>query len=241
MPKRWPGYLIRSSRRLGMEGLRQRHCVAPYDARIRLGSCAIAVVFVDRQRYTVELRSNGKGDLAVVQTKGRFNRAPNPDVQQRILDFLGQPWQEPVLAFHRPNPDRMRQDALDTLRQVLPILRATQIDRIYVSFDGSGDSGMIEEPIFYRGKAVIEPVEIEVLNVEVPGTGQNTRELLDKAFEQYLDSTDVDWYNNDGGFGQFHIDVAAGHFEVDVNSRYTESTCEHFAEIELEEPHDQVA
>ncbi|RMG37538.1 MAG: hypothetical protein D6720_03045 [Gammaproteobacteria bacterium] len=241
LPDRWPGYLIRSSRRLGMEGLRQRHCVASYDARIRLGSCAIAVVFVDRQRYTVELRTDKKGDLSVVQIKGRFNRAPTSDVQQRILEVLGLPWQEPVFAFHRPNPERNRQDALDTLRQVLPILRAARIDRIHVYFDGSGDSGMIEEPSFYQGKAIIKPDEIEVLNVEVPGTGQSTRELLDKAFEQYLDSTNVDWYNNDGGFGEFTLDVATGHFEAEVNTRYTESSCEHAEAIELEEPREQVA
>ena len=37
LPNHWPGYLIGSSVRLGMEGLRQRNCVASYDDGIQSG------------------------------------------------------------------------------------------------------------------------------------------------------------------------------------------------------------
>ena len=224
-----------------MEGLRQRHCVASYDARIRLGSCAIAVVFVDRQRYTVELRTGVDGTLGVAQVKGRFNQAPSPEVQQRILDTIGLQCHMPSHTPLHRDPVVHQQAALDALRQVLPVLRAEQIDKIEVHFDGSGDSGMIEAPYFFRGSDLIDPEGVPSLDAIVPGTDKSLRDLLDVAFEDYLNSTGVNWYDSDGGFGTFQIDVATGHFEVDVNSRYTESTCEHFAEIELEEPHDQVA
>lgn len=41
LPSSIQGYLIRSGRRLGMEGLRQRHCVAGYHSRISAGYCAM--------------------------------------------------------------------------------------------------------------------------------------------------------------------------------------------------------
>ena len=57
---RFNGYLIRSSRRLGMEGFRQRSCIASYDQRIKQQQCAIASVFIDKQRYTVELKATSQ-------------------------------------------------------------------------------------------------------------------------------------------------------------------------------------
>lgn len=78
LPKRFSGYLIRTSRRLGMEGLRQRHCVASYDSRLRKGDCAIVAVFADRQRWTVELRltNDTETPLRIDQIKTRYNGLP---------------------------------------------------------------------------------------------------------------------------------------------------------------------
>ena len=62
LPDRFDGYLIRTSRRLGMEGLRQRHCIAAYHTQLLNCSCAIAAIFVDRQRWTVQLVTTNDPD-----------------------------------------------------------------------------------------------------------------------------------------------------------------------------------
>ena len=49
----------------------------------------------------------------------------------------------------------------------------------------------------------------------------------------YLQETDVDWYNDEGGFGKLVIDVQEGTVTLEVNQRYTDSTCEFQAEREI--------
>src|SRR5260370_32125259 len=75
-----------------MEGVRQRHCVAAYDALIRVGVCAIASVFVEHQRWTVELRksANPARPLRVVQVKSRFNGNPSSRVRAEIRAMFGE-------------------------------------------------------------------------------------------------------------------------------------------------------
>ena len=93
LPERFNGYLIRTSRRLGMEGLRQRHCVASYDSRLRSGNCAIAAVFVGKQRWTVELRltNNEEAPLRIDQIKTRYNSLPPASVREEIHEILDIP------------------------------------------------------------------------------------------------------------------------------------------------------
>ena len=60
LPPKYPGYIIRNSRRLATVGWYQRHCVASYHPRCVDGSSAFVCVFVDRTRWTVELNRTGK-------------------------------------------------------------------------------------------------------------------------------------------------------------------------------------
>lgn len=91
MPARLPGYLIRSSRRLGMEGLRQRHCVADYHSLLQSGACAIASVFVNHQRWTVQLYTSGNTSrrLRVGQVKTRLNADAPKEVRATIRAMFG--------------------------------------------------------------------------------------------------------------------------------------------------------
>lgn len=88
LPERFPGYLIRSRRRLAAVGFVQRHCVASYHDWINSGRCAIACVFVDRERWTVQLVLD-EGQLKISEIRTTDNGAPLPHVVSRIHDILG--------------------------------------------------------------------------------------------------------------------------------------------------------
>ena len=105
LPDSFPGYLIRTSRRLGMEGLRQRHCVASYHPSLRTGSCALAVVFVNHVRWTVQLvkTHHPAAPLRIAQIKSRFNQSPPPEVTTQIHQMLDIPC-PPAAPEKRPAP-----------------------------------------------------------------------------------------------------------------------------------------
>lgn len=247
LPERFSGYLIRTSRRLGMEGLRQRHCVASYDSRLKNGHCAIAAVFVDGQRWTVELAltKDEAAPLRIDQIKTRYNGLPPASVRQEIHDILG-------IDLKKSNPSGSMPAAqnyiyMENLRRILPVLRQHGIEAVTVSFNGEGDSGSIDD-ISYAPRERGD--EIKSLPVEHFGTttffdeGQWRRqaglrqstlnEALDELTYDYLEETGVDWYNNDGGYGELVIDVQAGTVSLDVKVRYTETSTEYSAERDIE-------
>jgi len=244
LPKQWAGYLIPNSRRLGMEGLRQRHCVASYDARIATGQCAIAVVFIDRKRWTVELLPTGNPQhpLHARQIRGFLNPEANREERAAVLSMLDLP-QDYVPRV--PDNGLMargdRAGSVRALEDALPVLRRTGVVRVRLHFDGSGDSGMLEDPKFLDADDQEVSVEGLTCRVRRPGGEWGMQEtiaplndVICEAAENYLDSTDVNWYDNDGGYGEFAIDVATGQFTCEVNVRYTESSCEHFEELALD-------
>ncbi len=244
LPKQWVGYLIPNSRRLGMEGLRQRHCVASYDARIATGQCAIAVVFIDHRRWTVELLPTGNPQhpLHARQIRGFLNREATREERAVVLSMLDLPQD---LAPRVPDNGLVargdRAGSIRALEDALTVLRRAGVAIVHLRFDGSGDSGMLDNPQFLD--ADDQDVSVEGLTCRVRRAGgewgmQETiaslNDVIYAAAENYLDSTDVNWYDNDGGYGEFAIDVATGQFTCEVNVRYTESSCEHFAELALD-------
>lgn len=247
LPERFSGYLIRTSRRLGMEGLRQRHCVASYDSRVRKGDCAIAAVFADGQRWTVELALTKDADapLRIDQIKTRYNGLPPASIRQHIHEMLG-------IDLKKSSPSGSTPAAqnyiyMENLRRVLPVLRQHGIETVTVSFNGEGDSGSIDD-IFYtpmdRGD------EVKGLPVEHFGTstffeeGQWRRQAglrqstLNEAFDEltydFLEETGVDWYNDSGGYGELVIDVQHGTVSLEVQVRYTNTSTEYSAERDIE-------
>jgi len=239
LPVRVPGYIIRSSRRLGMEGLRQRHCVASYHAQIQAGYCVIATIFLNHQRWTVQLARTGdsRAPLRIVQIRSRLNRVPDREVVELIHARLGIHYESPAARelTHEPPMPRMY---MANLRRILPPLREHGVRTVTVRFDGSGDDGSIQD-IDY-GEATLTPasilVDVDVVHRSFNGREWTTtlvveREILNNAIEavtsDYLAETGVDWYNNDGGFGELIIDVARTTVTLEVNVRYTESSTEY--------------
>ncbi|MEM8986683.1 MAG: DUF6878 family protein [Pseudomonadota bacterium] len=243
LPKCFYGYLIRTSRRLGMEGLRQRHCVASYHASIAAGNCAIAAIFIDRVRWTVELfrTQDREHPLRIGQIKARFNRPASRDTADRIYAHFGV--ERPVEVV-KPLREPVPRTYLANLQRVLPVLRRANVKRATVTFDGSGDSGSIEEVYFddrhFNARAVSLAYEKTQSSWE-DGRWVHAREIAEGTLEDvledigydYLEETGVDWYNNDGGFGDLVIDVEAGTVELDVNVRFTESSTEFHSEVDI--------
>lgn len=245
LPERFSGYLIRTSRRLGMEGLRQRHCVASYDSRVRRGDCVIAAVFVDRQRWTIELRftNDPEAPLRIDQIKTRYNGLPPASVRQQIHKVLGIDLKQSTGAAY-PIQDAIY---MENLRRVLPILRQHGIETVTVSFNGYSDSGSIEDISYTPCE---NPDALKALPIQHISTsscfedGQWRRtttpeqstlnEVMDALTNDYLEETGVDWYNNDGGYGELVIDVHAGTVSLEVQVRYTESRTEYSAERDIE-------
>lgn len=238
---RFPGYLIRSSRRLGMEGLRQHHCVAAYHNRITSGRRAILVVFLDCQRWTVEIALTGDDEhpLDLLQVKGRFNVNPSLDQRARIYELLGieqragEPARQDGIAYHY----------LGNLQRVLPVLRAHGVESVTVIFDGGGDSGSIEDisftpdfddqdilvgitqcsRVFEGGQWVTQIHERDV----------SLEDALTEITNDYLSETGVDWCNCEGGYGDLTIDVEEGTVILDVNVRHTNTSCEFYRTLDI--------
>ena len=136
---------------------------------------------------------------------------------------------------------------MENLRRVLPVLRQHGIDKVTVSFNGEGDSGSIED-ILYEPRGNEEAVK--ALPVEHISTssffddGQWRRhatpeqstlnEAIDALTYDYLEETNVDWYNNDGGGGEFTIDFRSQCIEAYIDCHYTESILEHSNSITFE-------
>jgi len=103
------------------------------------------------------------------------------------------------------------------------------ITGITISYEGSGDSGQIEQ-ISYLQVPVETLEEIEdlydngvdySLNLSNIDSGIAT-ELENFAYETLLENIE-DWYNNDGGFGFVAILVKTGEYRIHNNVRYYET------------------
>lgn len=244
LPARWPGYLIRSSRRLGMEGLRQRHCVASYHDQIQRDRCAIAVVFLDRQRWTVQvfLNRDPERPLALGQMRTRDNVQASQAVAEAIHERLGVPFRPQSRGADTQQTPRCYRE---NLRRVLPVLQAQGTKEVTVSFDGSGDSGSIWDIRFDPAWEGDEPI-VSIVNVHceydhdakrwIQSTGLEDvplKEAISALTYDYLEETDVDWYNDDGGYGDLIINASAGTVALNVHRRLVESTCEYAGAFDI--------
>lgn len=234
LPVRFPGYLIGGSTRLGMEGLRQRHCVASWHEKIMTGLCAIAVVFVDHTRWTVELQTSSNADhpLVVGQIRTAYNKMPSDFVRRRIREVLAI---QDVDRLSIADPTHVDEDLLkENIRRLMPILRAHQVKSVLVCFAGYGDSGQIENVHFQP--AIPDCLQVEILErcrtwdngvclSRVESKWCDIKAAVEAVVYDYLDSTQVDWYNNDGGQGEFELNMEKNVISlfVDVNIHVTET------------------
>ena len=111
-------------------------------------------------------------------------------------------------------------------------LRLHNVAKIVINFEGAGDSGSIDDVILLNasGDYVRIPestIAWKSMNYGAEGKHVDTtlREAIEDLGYRMLDTTGIDWYNNDGGYGQ--IDIVISNIDdicvaFDMNQRYME-------------------
>lgn len=131
-------------------------------------------------------------------------------------------------------------------RLLIQKLKAAGIKEVIVTFDGSGDSGSIDEVSFgsmAKPEGIVEWVHTSSHYEKDKGwveTSVVKSIAIDSALENFcyeaLQVTGIDWYNNDGGYGELRINLDPIEVNLEVNTRYTETHTNSFGFTEnLEE------
>jgi hypothetical protein len=109
------------------------------------------------------------------------------------------------------------------LLSIMYTLKDRGVTGIKIHYDGSGDSGAIEE-INYTTEPCESPEDVDE-NVESWG-GTSLSEISDGAYEKFkttfgyrLLNNVEDWYNNEGGYGDICICVPSGKYIINNNVR----------------------
>ena len=254
LPDNFPGYLIPSRRRLAWESLRQVHCIASYHEGIAAGHYAVATVLLWAKRWTVLLRRHcdaGDPTLAIVNVCGHKNATPDAATRQAIHFELNIPM--PQHATPGQPDSRHAVQAPDYRRnfaEVLAVLRAYLVEEVEITFDGSGDSGCIDQIVFNPEPAMAErrtdwtAFNSRTTRVVITDEGplfQDTvcTDSLETALQEiameYIDETNVDWVNNEGGYGTLRIDVVAGTIDLEIMTRILDSQCAHASVVEIDD------
>lgn len=107
------------------------------------------------------------------------------------------------------------------------VLTAAGISSVLVQFDGGGDSGQIESVEAFAGDAPIDLPSVDVVMISALADGVETRsetapiaDAIESLAFDLLTATHAGWENNDGAYGEFRFDVAAGTITLDHNDRY---------------------
>lgn len=140
-------------------------------------------------------------------------------------------------AARMAEADRQWQAQRDREAALLPLnkaalfeaLAAGGIGSVVVAFDGSGDSGQIEDVTAIRDDdqqtelptGIVAYREIGFDAAE-PVVGMVTvRDVLEHLCYSFLNQTHDGWENDDGAYGEFTFDVATRSITLDYNERYT--------------------
>lgn len=112
---------------------------------------------------------------------------------------------------------------------------------IRVSFDGSGDSGSVESAEIWDGNKNLNMLfsvdYLETSSSWSKDTGwvktesvkrMPVKEALESLCYELLENTGIDWYNNDGGYGELCITLDPVEIKLEVNTRYTEVNSDEF-------------
>ncbi|MFC4726098.1 DUF6878 family protein (plasmid) [Glycocaulis abyssi] len=114
------------------------------------------------------------------------------------------------------------------------VLAPAGITRIDVTFDGYGDSGQIEDVQAYAGDtpAALPEAPLTLRSVsfhdeEIREQEMTVAEAVETLSYNALSQTHGGWEDNDGAYGAFVFDVAAGTIRLDYNERYTSVDAHH--------------
>ena len=143
-------------------------------------------------------------------------------------------WEARTREYDRQWEDyRRRRSAVFrfTKAAIFDALQVAGITRVVIEFEGSGDSGQMEQATAFRGEEEIVPFPKECIEItrvdfdEEKDTREdvNLRDAIETIAYDLLEQTHDGWENNDGGFGTFTFDVAERSVTLDYDERYTET------------------
>lgn len=102
----------------------------------------------------------------------------------------------------------------EKLKTIVEKMKEAGLKSTCARFDGCGDSGAIDSVEYTNNEGETE------FGLE---GGKDLTSLVDQFAYDYLDANDIDWYNNDGGYGELSIDASTGKATLDVSTRYTQT------------------
>jgi hypothetical protein len=149
-------------------------------------------------------------------------RAIPPKIESRrsimnSSDDKSGPSQPGVLITSSFSLEEYYRERLENLRRRLPEaaeqLKTAGVARVYIQYDGCGDSGQIESCDFFDADQ--KPVEL-ASDVGI------TQEGLTDLFYDLLETRHGGWENNDGACGDFEWDLLADHLIHVHNARFTD-------------------
>ena len=125
--------------------------------------------------------------------------------------------------------------AVETLKDTCKLLKTMGVTQVTCTYDGSGDSGDMNDLTFISGNPKLPIGEHKSQTMQnfllqhVTNVEQNkqifTQKMAD-AFENALWKLVTDsfegWENNDGAYGEIAITVENGKITLEHNQRYTE-------------------
>ena len=106
------------------------------------------------------------------------------------------------------------------LASALLFLKMNGVTKIIVEYNGSGDSGSIDNITLDYGE------EHKRKNIDSQHEFKEIKEVIETQAYEVLETVS-DWYNNDGGYGNIEINVETGNYEVQNNIRITEIETEY--------------
>ncbi|WP_239807426.1 DUF6878 family protein [Croceicoccus hydrothermalis] len=119
-------------------------------------------------------------------------------------------------------------------RAVIDPLRTGGITRVEIRFDGYGDSGAVEECVFFDATGSIASCPDMTIEPMAGNDAVPDRQTLDAALEQLaylaLERHHPGWEINEGACGELVIDVAAPSFVLACQLRYT-ATDDHSTDL----------
>ena len=145
--------------------------------------------------------------------------APDPTGFLREFDEKQRAYKTLSESIHAANRDAL-----------FPVLAAVGITSILVRFDGSGDSGQIEEIDILAGEKPVSfpdgQVSIQRASwgaSEPERTECSVNDAVETLVYAFLEETHGGWENNEGAYGEFTFNVAERTITLDYNERYEDS------------------
>lgn len=108
----------------------------------------------------------------------------------------------------------MTEETLDTWQKAVVFLKDRGIAKIRVTYEGSGDSGAIDNVLYY------DKEDDEYYSSQLNINESQHNDIQNLAYPM-LDGIE-DWYNNEGGYGGITIDLDEFTYNIENNIRITE-------------------